>query len=438
MSKLSKIIDDLRANGSTLTKTDILFDNKSNIDLQMLFKATLEDQINFYIRGSAIDSSPLSGFGTKEMDAPFIQQVIDMLNGRKVTGHAARDWINEQASTLVPEDKVLLTLMLNRDLECKVSGGLVSRVWPDLISEYPCLLASKLDAKRISEIQNHKGVFIVQTKADGGRCNGYNREGDVTFFSRNGKALLTHGVFDEVMKEFEGYMVDGELLVYTDGNMNNRQTGNGIFNKAVRQTISEEEAKNLHFVVWDMVPVEKVDAGYDETPYLARLEALEEKVKFLNKQGFSNISLIFGEKVKCFEEAEAFYQERIKEGLEGAILKYPDLPWENNRSKKMVKMKEEKSADLLCVGWKPHSKRPGLIGSLELETSDGLLQVSTGSGLNDEDRAKDPDFYVGKIIEMKYNALIKAKTTKSISMFLPIFKSVRMDKTTADKLEDLK
>lgn len=438
MSKLSKLLQDLKSNGSTLKKTEILMGYQDDTDVQALFKGALDNQINYYLRGDAIDTSPLSESGTEELNDTFIYQVIGTLNNRKITGHAARDWLNQQASRLVPEDKEVLSLMLNRDLDCKVSVGLVDRVWPDLISEYPCLLACKLDAKRIKELESYTGKLIVQTKADGGRCNGYNRDGDVTFFSRNGKALLTHGVFDEVMKSFEGYMVDGELLVYSNGNMNDRQTGNGIFNKAVRQTITEEEAKTFHFVVWDMIPLEKIEAGLDGTPYENRLRELADRVRDLRARGFENISLIDGMEVSDLEKAQEFYEKQISMGYEGAILKYPDLQWENGRSKKMIKMKEEKSADLICVGWKPHGKREGWIGSLELETSDGLLKVNTGSGLNDEDRQRDPNFFVGKIIEMKYNAIIQAKSAKEPSMFLPIYKNVRLDKTTADSLKDLK
>ena len=71
-------------------------------------------------------------------------------------------------------------------------------------------------------------------------------------------------------------------------------------------------------------------------------------------------------------------------------------------------------------------------------TRDGKVEFEVGSGLTEEDRAKDPKFYLGKIIECKYNMLIEAKGRSTKSLFLPIFVRVREDKTQANSLEELK
>lgn len=98
----------------------------------------------------------------------------------------------------------------------------------------------------------------------------------------------------------------------------------------------------------------------------------------------------------------------------------------------------KREATLRCVGVTPHNKKEGQIGSLELASECGMLQVSCGSGLNDDDRMKDPSEFLGQLIDVKFNALIQAKHRESWSMFLPIFKNIRYDVTTADTLEKLK
>jgi hypothetical protein len=438
MSKLSKIIESLAAESSTKAKQSILEANRDNETLRELFRATLSPRVSFYLRGNQLDSksSPFDDVdGGYFLTTEVILNIVDTLDKRKLTGHAARDYVQQLIEDLVVDDRMLVIAMLNRDLNCKVAGGLVNRVWKDLIPEYPCLLADKLTPKRAQELVDADiEEFIVQLKADGGRCNAVIRNRAISFFSRNGNELTLHGVFDDCLSAFNDCMVDGELVIEKAGETQNRQTGNGIYNKAVRGTISKSEAEEFVFYVWDVVPIDKFDAENDPTPYSIRVNNLAD---LLRKNHSDKVRLIDTVFVKSLEEAQQYGAEQIAKGYEGAIIKLPSLTWSSTRSKDMLKIKEEKSVDLVCVGVQPHSKNPSMIGSLELETADGLLRVSSGSGLTDDDRLKDPDFYIGKIVELKYNAVIKSKGKDTYSLFLPIFKTVRSDKSTADTLASL-
>ena len=51
---------------------------------------------------------------------------------------------------------------------------------------------------------------------------------------------------------------------------------------------------------------------------------------------------------------------------------------------------------------------------------------------------KNPDEYIGKIIEVCYNSVIGSKGKDTKSLFLPVFKSIRLDKTVANTLAELK
>ena len=113
--------------------------------------------------------------------------------------------------------------------------------------------------------------------------------------------------------------------------------------------------------------------------------------------------------------------------------------WEDRRSKYIVKMKAVNDADLLCVDVElGQGKFEGMVGALVCQTSDGLLRVRIGTGLKDDDRAKDPAYYVGKIIEMQYNEIITQKDRDIKCMFLPVYVKVRLDRTKANKLDELK
>ena len=108
--------------------------------------------------------------------------------------------------------------------------------------------------------------------------------------------------------------------------------------------------------------------------------------------------------------------------------------------KHQIKFKAEHEADLICKEWVPGTgKYEKLLGSLYLESDDGKVKVSVGTGFTDEMRKtiKKKDV-LNKIITVKYNALIENNTNDEYSLFLPVFVEIRSDKTKADRKKDLK
>jgi ATP-dependent DNA ligase len=99
-------------------------------------------------------------------------------------------------------------------------------------------------------------------------------------------------------------------------------------------------------------------------------------------------------------------------------------------------MKAELEADLRVTGFTEGTgKYMGKIGSLVVESADGKVRTSVGTGLSDEQRSLDfVKEFKSKIVSVKYNALISDKKTDTKSLFLPVFIEVRTDKDTADVL----
>ena len=128
----------------------------------------------------------------------------------------------------------------------------------------------------------------------------------------------------------------------------------------------------------------------------------------------------------------------LASGQEGIILKDRSGTWADKRVKHQIKYKGEFEADLLCVGWEEGTgKNVGRLGALQLETACGQLKVGVGSGFTDDDRVRIGHEVVGKIITVKYNAIVDDKRTDTKSLFLPIFVEVRLDKSTANTLKEL-
>jgi ATP-dependent DNA ligase len=273
----------------------------------------------------------------------------------------------------------------------------------------------------------------VQLKMDGMRFNAIVKNGGVEFRSRNGKLINLRGnleqEFLELAKVFpKNTVFDGELIVRDASGVMNRQKGNGILNKAVKDTISDVEARMVHATIWDVIPLGMFTDGYWDVEYQTRFRMLS------NLQFPDKISLIDNKIVRTEDEAHVLFQEYFSNGEEGIILKDIYSPWEDKRAKHQIKFKGELECDLICVDWQEGTgKNKGRLGALVLESSDGLIKVNVGSGFTDEQRDKyTKKNTFGKIVAVKYNARIRDKKTNEESLFLPVFLELREDKTTAD------
>jgi ATP-dependent DNA ligase len=149
----------------------------------------------------------------------------------------------------------------------------------------------------------------------------------------------------------------------------------------------------------------------------------------------SAIILVETHIVNSYEEAIELCTHYIKIGSEGIILKERSAPWEDRRSKYCLKMKALISGDFRCVGIQHGNygtKYEDGIGALICESDDGEIQFKVGTGLTDADRFRPYSDYIGKVLEVEYNEVIKSKGSKKKSLFLPVFKQIRLDKDTTN------
>jgi ATP-dependent DNA ligase len=217
-----------------------------------------------------------------------------------------------------------------------------------------------------------------------------------------------------------------------------RQTGNGILNKANKGTISAEEAAMVHASVWDVIPYAYFTDGYCPVPYSKRFSSLEQLVQ---KQSIKNkkVWLVSSKIVQTIEEAQEMFQEYLSLGHEGIILKDGSGVWEDKRAKHQIKFKGELECDLKIVAVEEGSgKAVGMLGAIVCESADGIVKVNVGSGFNDAQRKQYwKENLVDKIVAVKYNARIKNKSGEE-SLFLPVFIELRDDKDVADNSKVIK
>lgn len=358
---------------------------------------------------------------------------------RKITGNEAIDYVSNLLNNLSEDDQEILYRVLERDLKCGVSVKLINKIWKDLIPEYPVLLCSKFNEKTEKNI---KYPAIFQCKMDSSRINlEFDGGKFVSATTRNGNVLDINCFDDVTINDTRRVVLDGELMWrYSDGTLAERKVSNGYVTKAVRGTITEEEAKGLYAVIWDYIPYEDFISEYWKTGYSDRFKLVTEVIPAVNPKT-DKLHIVESEIVNSREEAIQKYQRNLERGEEGGVLKSMGGPWSAKRSKYQLKLKAEDPADLIVVGFEygtPGTQFEGMLGALVCETSDGKLRVNVGSGFKHKKGERDnPESYVGKIVEVKYNCVISREGSDMKSLFLPIFVKIRDDKNVANSLKDL-
>ncbi|WP_122861961.1 DNA ligase [Campylobacter showae] len=275
---------------------------------------------------------------------------------------------------------------------------------------------AKFELLKLSEYKGQNvGGWLASEKLDGVRAYWDGRN----LRSRNGKILAAPEGWSA---HFPPFALDGELY-----------TARGEFEKI--QSIVMDKMPSV--AAWSEIKFHVFDVPEAGGGLLERLSELE---KFIakNPQAGQNLKIIKQIKVKDNAEFEAFAEQIVAKGGEGAVAREPNAPYERKRSKNALKYKKFKDAECEVTAINAGTgKYAGLMGSVTCkalsaagsssdEQNDELLQPASGvkfkigSGFSDEERANPPK--IGSIITYKYQNL----TAKGLPRF-PVFLRVRED-----------
>lgn len=428
---INKFFESLAANASRNFKIEQLSSHSDNETLREVVRLALDPFTNFYIR--KIPSYTQDKHTTSLENA--LNGLYD-LSSRTVTGNAAIEYLRMLLSSLSIDDAKVIERVVQKDLKCGVQVSTANVVWSGLIREYPVMLCSGFEQKLVDKVQF---PALVQLKMDGMRFNAIVRNGKVEYRSRNGKEIQLLGNLDADFIKMAGdvdCVFDGELLVSNKGVVLDRQTGNGILNKANKGTISDLEASKVRATVWDIIPYIYFEDGECPVAYGKRFDSL---TALIEKHSPEKVSIVRSWEVENYDTAKALFEEFLQRGEEGIILKDKRGIWEDKRAKHQIKFKGELECDLKIVAVEEGTgKYAGMLGAIICESADGVVKVNVGSGFNDDHRKTLwKEKLIDKIVAVKYNSRIKNKAGEE-SLFLPIFVEIREDKNIADKDKDIK
>lgn len=308
------------------------------------------------------------------------------------------------------------------------------------------MLARPAEESHLSS-KNWEG-WALEPKHDGMRAVIVRTEEGVEIYSRTGKSQkgkCPH--IEEAFMVFPvGTVLDGELVLATDTvDVAGRQVPVVNFNKTMRIMGSGAEkavARQLEFglvmfLLFDVIRYG--DAWLDQKPQSFRFGIADSiKCNWLMHNP------------RYTEDFEAVYAALISAGVEGAILKDLNATYEGKRSKSWLKIKSEKTFDVVISGFtEGKGKYEGQVGAIEFSAYDDegvLTYVGRCSGMDDPERAAFTgmrDAYALKgvpiseiqiVIEVKANELVGSGQYRTPRH--PQYVTTRLDKNPEDCLMD--
>lgn len=452
------IVDIISAIASAKTakaKEAIIMDNAQNPLLRAVLHFTLDEKKTYHFKKFINVAPEVTLFkGVNDSRVEVIKSMFIMLlefNSRGSAPAAEIVRISERYALLNIKDQEMFDMILSRKIKC---GAGLSK-WRLAFGEsfcpaFPCYLSSAFDEDGVN-----KGIFggkapyaFSELKSDGQRAMAiissseppkiYSRKGNQyhglvhieNLLSRFNVAHLIGGD-NNMLGDMTDFVLDGELVLLDEyGDILNRQTGNGRLSKFIGGTGKDEDSSRALFVVWDLIPLDEFygSKDYNTTPLYSRIAMRDTYINALlqNVEGTADenrISIQRGRRVDGIGEAMSHYVDMVALGEEGTILKRYDAvydPCPNElRPSTMFKFKMAVEANFKIVGFefgKKNGKYATAIGGFLCKSADGLIKFTCGGGLTDELRFTDGNDHVGKIINVKFNCLTKAKgkTTHSV------------------------
>lgn len=450
---IKEIFEELANEPGTNNKIEILKKYRDNKLLSRVFYLANSKRIKFYIK-------QIPEYKNKP-DGMLLEAGLDQLSSlseRVLTGHDGVNHLKWILESLSKDDAYIIERIIDKD--CKIGTGttLINKIFPKLIEETPYMGAKSYDVDLAKKIFEKKGYGYSQIKMDGRYCNAIIRSGDVELESRGGEpSVLTGAKFLEELKSFDDCVLNGELTIpgisryESNGiiaslisigkkSLEGKSTKKEIEKFVKENTMSYEQALNsIQYTLWDTITIDEYFDAKSSTPYHIRLANVE---VLIDQAKSTKVVLIDSRKVETYEQAMSHFQEVLKSGEEGTILKSGNGAWKDGKPNWQVKMKLEMDVDLKITGFNygtKGTKNEHLISSFTCESSDGKV-VTRPQGLKEdmmEYVTKNQTKLMGTILECKSCGL-SHDSNGNYSLLHPAFTRLRDDKNECDSLESIK
>lgn len=274
-------------------------------------------------------------------------------------------------------------------------------------------MLAKLYRDYAAKIDFSKECWIAQCKFNGMRCIA-TKHG---LFTRKGERYMTcqhiEKALEPFFKDHPDAVLDGELF-----NEEYRQQLNEI-SKLIRKTVHitqsdlDQCAKLVRYYVYDGYGFDDntetfIDVDNHKTRgYIYRKEGLDNLFVELIPSYGANIHSVFSHKISSTKDLDKVYAEYVDAGHEGIMLRNCNSPYQNKRSKYLLKVKPEDDSEAVILdiiegegNWSGSGK------SITLQWGDQVFDASfKGTYEQAVQFLKDKDQWIGKTVTFLYNGL---------------------------------
>ncbi len=441
--------------------------HKEDVILQALTATKLGNDISSrFLRGLNVCYNPFVTFGVKQIperdcldesdhENPWEEyfDLLDRLAKRELTGHAARDAIEDMSMRFDNgEWNSFCAPILRRDMRVGVSEKTINKICKKTEYEIPvfgCQLATNSEGR-----PEMRGTKRLEPKLDGVRvimivrpmilptAGGYS---SVICFSRNGKVFdnfshIEDQVRDNVQELIaaadkvddiqsgilkQGFVLDGEVVGNT-------------FQELMRQARRKENvnATDSVFHVFDVLPLADFQRGHWNAQLSKRIALLEAMQAAFDKMPNAELLPHLQVDLDTSEgknQLERYAKGMVNAGFEGIMIKNLDAPYLCKRSTDWMKWKPTITVDLQVIGLEEGTGRnKDRLGALVCNgVDDGKeITVNAGSGFSDTERDslwEDRNLIVGRTVEILADAVTQNQDG-TYSLRFPRFVRFRDDK----------
>ena len=369
------------------------------------------------------------------------------LSQRRLTGHAARDAIQEISERFDSiEWNTFLAPVLRRDMRAGISDKTINKICKGTDYEIPifgCQLATNSEGR-----PEMKGTKRLEPKLDGVRALFMvipSDDGEITTicFSRNGKQFDNFGHIEEQIRDnyttivracvgadqgrslINGFVLDGEVI----GN-----TFQELMRQARRK--SDVQADDSVFNIFDIIPLQDFRRGHWNAQLRKRIALLDNMRPVIHNM--PNVELLPHIMVDLDtaagkDQLERYARDNVNAGFEGIMIKELEAPYQCKRSTDWMKWKPTITVDLEVIGVEEGTGRNlGRLGALVCAgVDDGKeISVNVGSGFSDGDRDDywtNRNLVIGRTCEVLCD-VITQNQDGTYSLRFPRFVRFRDDK----------
>jgi DNA ligase-1 len=424
---MSDILDVLNSFVIEANQTNSINEKKEVIsrypELKRIWEYIYSDFIQFGVTSKVL-SKQVSEKGNKYSD---IYSLLDALRNRDITGHKA---ISSVQYFIFEHEKhaELIMNIIDKNIKTRTDDKLINKVFPGTIPVFDVALANSYKDQE-NKVNFEKDVWFASRKIDGVRCIAmFDNNGDIKFFSRQGKEFLTLGKLKEDLKSlnYKNIVLDGEVcLVDKNGDENFA----GIM-KVIKK--KDYTIDNPKYLIFDKIKLEDFLSGTSTEVYSARISNLSVDMIKHKDRCFEMLKQI---PVENKEQFEKLREEARTKNWEGLILR-KSTAYEGKRSNNLLKVKDFIDAEYKVVGTENGPVR--FTGENGLEQEEIMLssvfiehkgnKVNVGSGFVLDERKlyfKDPNLIVGETITVSYFEESVDEKTGKPSLRFPVFKGIR-------------